>query len=364
MTDTTDTPPYVRFLRELGGGSIWAADAAAHKQPLFEREPHSELYEIERPSVSVTYCARNIDDATRQAERIGVSRFYDVAPDGTRTPLVNGEGQWRREAPVGPKPKHQVVWDEDGPSPEPLIVDMGSAAKPADWTSFDPQRAESLARLEAGLRERYDIKLGSTTMGNNTFDHTFYCLRGADRGVAIVEFGTGLTTYTNNPSEARSLIDIAQMHDWRKLNVSGDAVFRRTVWLEASARDLKVIGYEPTPSDMEVLKGEQQARVVESIGSARHHSTNEGPNAKASGPVSRSREAVSAAIKEVLHAHQYPEPKRSAVMEAVARKLDGRERAGKSRQVAVFDNTTASQRTAVLSQPDVRRSQQGPEPTR
>ena len=44
---------------------------------------------------------------------------------------------------------------------------------------------------------------------------------------------------------------------------------QRMVWLEASVRGVKTLGYEPNPGDLEVLKREREARLVNRIEPAR-----------------------------------------------------------------------------------------------
>ena len=70
-----------------------------------------------------------------------------------------------------------------------------------------------------------------------------------------------MATDTNSSSVARSMVDVAETRNWRALRVSGNEDFKRMVWLEASVRGVKTLGYEPLSADLEVLKREREASV-------------------------------------------------------------------------------------------------------
>jgi hypothetical protein len=114
-----------------------------------------------------------------------------------------------------------------------------------------------VARLEAALMDRYIIKRAPVTMGDVTIGRTEYRFRGDTSRVAFTESTFRLATDTNSPSVARSMVDVAEARNWKALRVSGNEDFKRMVWLEASVRGVKTLGYEPNPGDLEVLKRER-----------------------------------------------------------------------------------------------------------
>ena len=134
--------------------------------------------------------------------------------------------------------------------------------------------------------------------------------------------------------------------------------FKRTVWLEASVRGVKSLGYEPNPGDLEVLKREREARQVNRIEPARDASsgTAAAPAEKASARGGGGRKAVLAAVEAVLVAKKVPEKQRAAVMAAATEKLVQRIRDGQVPKVKVYDKAAPSQRPVVVPTPEMQRS--------
>ena len=51
----------------------------------------------------------------------------------------------------------------------------------------------------------------------------------------------------------RDMVSVAQHRQWESLQVRGSVEFRREAWLEAGARGLEVLGYQPTELDRQTL---------------------------------------------------------------------------------------------------------------
>lgn len=228
------------------------------------------------------------------------------------------------------------------------------------------ERAVLVARLEEALIERYIIKRAPVTVGDVTIGRTEYRFRGDTSRVAFTESTFRLATDTNSPSVARSMVDVAEARNWRALRVSGNEDFRRMVWLEASVRGVKTLGYEPNPGDLEVLKREREARLVNRIEPARGDGpgSTAGLTEKASGRGSGGRKAVLAAIEAVLVAKRVPEKQRQAVLAAATEKLAQRMREGQVPKIKVYDKTAPSHRPVVVPTPEVQRSRERAAPAR
>jgi hypothetical protein len=234
---------------------------------------------------------------------------------------------------------------------------------------FDAQaeRAALVARLEAALMERYIIKRAPVTVGDVTIGRTEYRFRGDTSRVAFTESTFRLATDTNSPSVARSMVDVAEARNWKALRVSGNEDFKRMVWLEASVRGVKTLGYEPNPGDLEVLRREREARLINRIEPARDANSGTAAAAeKASARGSGGRKAVLAAIEAVLVAKKVPEKQRAAVMAAATEKLAQRIRDGQALKVKVYDKAAPSQRPVVVPTPELHRTRQraAPAPVR
>ena len=162
------------------------------------------------------------------------------------------------------------------------------------------------------------------------------------------------------------MVDVAEARNWRALRVSGNEDFKRMVWLEASVRGVKTLGYEPNPADLEVLKKEREARLVNRIEPTRADSAGAAavPAEKASARGGGGRKAVLAAIEAVLVAKRVPEKQREAVLTAATEKLAQRIREGQTPRVKVYDNAAPSQRPVVMPTPEVQRTRERAAPVR
>jgi hypothetical protein len=76
-----------------------------------------------------------------------------------------------------------------------------------------------------------------------TLGQTEYRYRGDAARIAFRESTFRLVTDNNNPSVAWSMVDVAEARNWQGPRVSGNEDFKRLVWLEASLRGVKTIGY-------------------------------------------------------------------------------------------------------------------------
>jgi hypothetical protein len=226
------------------------------------------------------------------------------------------------------------------------------------------ERAALVARLESALKDRYIIKRAPVTVGDVTIGRTEYRFRGDTSRVAFTESTFRLATDTNSPSVARSMVDVAEARYWRALRVSGNEDFKRLVWLEASVRGVKTLGYEPNPGDLEVLKREREARLVNRIEPERSNGAGAAPSERASARGGGGRKAVLAAIEVVLVAKRVPEKQRDAVMAAATEKLSQRLREGQTLKVKVYDKAAPSQRPVVVPTPEVQRTRERAAPVR
>lgn len=377
--DADNSP--ARLPASAQGGTVEPANRATVAKERFQTPVNTagERYELYDPFAEVTYRSRNLQDMTAKAEQLGSSRFIAVAEDGKRTMLQKVGNEWQRgpqrpalpERPLDPGPARDEV-----PEPAKVVampgigksVASGEAGDAKALARIDAQveRAALVARLEAALMERYVIKRAPVTVGDVTIGRTEYRFRGDTSRVAFTESTFRLATDTNSPSVARSMVDVAEARNWKALRVSGNEDFKRMVWLEASVRGVKTLGYEPNSGDLEVLKREREARLVNRIEPARDAGTGvpTAPAEKASARGGGGRKAVLAAIEAVLVAKRVPEKQREAVMAAATEKLAQRLRDGQAPKVKVYDKAAPSQRPVVAPVPEVQRTRERAAPVR
>lgn len=349
----------------LGGGTVEPTRPAAATQQRAKprEEPAAERFELRDPFNEVTYRTKTIDEMAAQAERLGATRFHAIHPDGTRTPVIQAHGSWQRQGGPDPQPPRKEEPHPDVPKPAPLTIDTGSTPPRTPTTGLDAERAGHIERLEAALHDRYVIKRGLVSLGEVSIDRTVYRHRGDPGRIAFTESMSRLATDTNSPSVARSMVDVAQLRKWDSIRVSGHEDFKRLVWLEASVRGVKTLGYEPSPGDLELLKKEREARLINRIEPAHGNSagTAASPTEKTSARGGGGRKAVLAAIEAVLVAKRVPEPQRVAVMAAATEKLAERVRDGHAPKVKVYDKAAPSQRRDVPT-PEPQRGRDRPTP--
>jgi hypothetical protein len=321
-----------------------------------------------------------------KANQLGSSRFIAIDEQGHRSMVQKTNGLWQKAPTVGPqqapepeRPTNAAPARDDtealrngarlarAEAPLDLARPPAIAALPA--LDAKAERAALVTRIEAGLAERYVIKRAPVTLGDVTIGRTEYRFRGDTTRVAFTESTFRLATDTNNPSVARSMVDVAQARNWKALRVAGNEEFKRLVWLEANTRGVKTLGYEPTQTDLELLKREREARMVNRIEPERTVASDttaagSSPKAKASERGAGGRKTVLAAIEAVLVAKGVPERQREAVMVAAAEKLEQRIRAGQAPKVKIYDPAAPSQRPAPAPTLDKQRTLERSAPTR
>jgi hypothetical protein len=366
------TPPAATPAR---GGTIEPANRASIAKDLFQTpiEVPGERYELRDPFAEVTYRANTLTDILAKADHLGSSRFVAVDAEGHRTTVQKVDGVWQRgpqRAPAPELPVEATPNRDDAPRatnvvPLPTGPAPTEAANSQAIARIDAQaeRAALVARLEAALMDRYIIKRAPVTVGDVTIGRTEYRFRGDTSRVAFTESTFRLSTDTNSPSVARSMVDVAEARNWRALRASGNEDFKRLVWLEASVRGVKTLGYEPNPGDLEVLKKEREARLINRIEPARSDSDATAPE-KSSARGGGGRKSVLAAIEAVLVAKGVPEKRREAVMAAATIQLAQRIRQGLVPKVKVYDKAAPSQRPVVMPTPEVQRTRERAAPVR
>lgn len=348
------------------GGTVEPANRAAVGKEKFQtpQELQGERFELRDQFAEVTYRTRTMAEMITKADELGSHRFAAIAEDGKRTPVVKVGNQWQREEQLPARTERPL---DPGPARGDLADTPMSASKASKQLEqpdakaiakieSDAERAALVAKLETALKDRYIIKQAPVSVGDMKIGHTEYRFRGDTSRVAFTESTFRLATDTNSPSVARSMVDVAQARNWKGLRVSGSEDFRRLVWLEASVRGVKAIGYEPNPADLDVLRREQQARQSNRI------EPTPGPNAGAGSAEKSSvrgcggRKAVVAAIEAILVAKRVPEAQRNAVLAAATEKLAQRARAGQEAKVKVYDKAAQPQRPPISPTPEQDRS--------
>jgi hypothetical protein len=350
------------------GGTVEPSNrkAAAQTTPSAPTPSEGPRFELRDATTDLIYHAKTFDEMAGKADRVGALRFTAIDEQGQRSFVHKVDGVWQRPLePKAPAPQREpaaatakVVSLTPATSPE-----TSREAAPSARIDAAAERAALVARLEAALSERYVIKRAMVTVGDRPIGQTEYRFRGDTSRVAFTESAFRLSTDTNSPSVARSMVDVAEARHWQSLRVSGHEDFRRMVWLEASLRGVKTIGYEPVAGDQELLRKEREARQVNRIEPTADAAAPAGTS-KGSARGSGGRKTVLAAIEAVLVAQRVPEKRREAIMTAAADNLAKRLAAGEVHKVKVFDKAAPQQRPVVRPTPEPQRVQERAAPVR
>jgi hypothetical protein len=333
------------------GGSVEPADRASIAKARAQTPvPRGETYELRDPFAEVTYREPTMKAIVAHADRLDASRIVAVGPDGSRTPIHRVGNGWERQPTLRPQPPapEQAVADE--PAPKAGAKDAGRSETAASREQAERLLAARVAELDSALQERYHVKRSTVQINNVPVGTTEYRYLGDVQRVAFTATAFRLSTESDNPSVARSMVDVAEMRNWKALRVNGSQEFRRQVWLEATVRDVRVLGYDPDRADQQLVQREREARQrnrVEPVRdtSASSSTTAEAPKAKGTSGRGGGRKAVLVALEAVLVERKVPAKQRAAVMAVAEQTLAQRLRNGETHKVKVFDPEAPSART-------------------
>lgn len=106
-----------------------------------------------------------------------------------------------------------------------------------------PNRSTAKGDVPEALLDRYLVERDRRGRAERFFrDHRASEPLFRDRGGSLV-------ADTAYPDAVVDMLKIAQHRGWTKVRVSGDAAFKREVWIQAQALDLEVAGHRPGERD-------------------------------------------------------------------------------------------------------------------
>ncbi len=93
-----------------------------------------------------------------------------------------------------------------------------------------------------------------------------YYFRDRNNNEAFVDKGPGLSTGTNDPVVASSMLEVAQAKGWQSIRVSGSPEFMKEIWYQAQLRGMEIQGYNPDPLDLARLEDAKARGLVNKPG--------------------------------------------------------------------------------------------------
>ncbi|MBT9596613.1 MAG: hypothetical protein IV094_11565 [Vitreoscilla sp.] len=229
--------------------SIEQGPDTVRRRPLSERiqtdqpretNPTNTTRDHKSPRPSQTSQSADIETAKREQERNPRAYIAERQGGGPQEPL-------RPHSETGVRP------------PGPAVAPGAQSADPLRHDEADAFEQRKL-HLEATLRDRYIVRV-------HVLKGDEYRFRGNEHRVAFEDHGRKLSTTYDTPAVVRSVIDLAEAKGWQSVRIGSEstAEFRRNVWLEASLRGIKAIGYEPTTDDQKRLEREQLRAAANSV---------------------------------------------------------------------------------------------------
>jgi Large polyvalent protein-associated domain 7 len=382
--DTGPDRPAPKQAVPTQGGTVEPANRAAVAKEKYQtpvdatQDASAQRFELRDPFAEITYRSNNLLGIVAKADQLGMTKFVAIDAQGKRSVMQKTGDEWQRapspqavaQEPAPPTPQKSNGPTDAKSSKAPTTVEV-EQAQTVSKIDAQAERAAQVLRLEAALSDRYLIKRAPVTVGDLTIGRTEYRFKGDTSRVAFTESTFRLATDTNSPSVARSMVDVAEARNWRGLRVSGNEDFKRMVWLEASVRGVKALGYEPNLADLDLLRKERESRLINRIELVRdaapdragqQANTSTASAEKSSARGGGGRKAVLAAIEAVLIAKRVPDAQRQAVMAAATEQLAQRLREGQSIKVKVYDKAAPSQRQVPLPTPELQRGRERASP--
>ena len=143
--------------------------------------------------------------------------------------------------------------------------DKPSRVKPSnDGTMHQGQddNAKSVSEQEKRRRLKLIEQLNQQfRVSENTF-----LFKDQPGSVAFRDKGKKLVSTSNEERVAKAMVTMADAKGWQTIHVSGDKIFQREVWLQASLRGIAVRGFIPQEQDLAALEARQlgiQKNVIE-----------------------------------------------------------------------------------------------------
>ena len=142
----------------------------------------------------------------------------------------------------------------DADKRDPSLETAGDAAP--------PEKAAPMAREDGfpdRVRRKYYVVAEERTKEGAALNARVYA---DERGEYLAFKATEdrLTTRLASAQVIHDMIAVAEHRNWQVIHLRGSVEFRREAWLEASAREIVVKGYEPTEIDRQALASRRAAR--------------------------------------------------------------------------------------------------------
>jgi hypothetical protein len=246
-----------------------------------------KIKHLGKQTVTVSVPIKNDEGEIVRYNEINTHRNgWEVNKETQRTRTSNQNDANNGEMSMEADSKHHsAVLQEDAAQREQLKIDginvmtieqeIAVRNATAEGIPFDEAKSMVLdGKGDNGIEPGSDIALERVRAINPKL-YEIYQVRETRRGkayywkdsdqVAFKEKGENkLVTESNSKKVAESIVEVADSKGWETIKVTGKEAFKQQVWMEASVRDMNVIGYKPTEQDLyELEKRKSQQNTAE-----------------------------------------------------------------------------------------------------
>jgi len=143
----------------------------------------------------------------------------------------------------------------DKAAADPLRRDAGDPPSEAKLDDRALATSDRMSAYPDRIRRKYyvveDTGRGGDAESRSSTARVYTDAKG--EYLAFKDTGARISTRLDDANVARDMVAVAAHRGWETVTVRGSAAFRREAWLEASARDIEVRGYEPSAVDRVAL---------------------------------------------------------------------------------------------------------------
>lgn len=155
------------------------------------------------------------------------------------------------------------------------VQEQSAEAAPIKHDSWRPSRLLQFMHPHPPHPMPDEIDKHYFRIGDNNYHH-----KKKPEVCAFIDKGNQLKTDLNSSIVVGSLITIAESRGWNAIKVTGNAEFKRSVWIEASLRGMNVHGYKPSEIDHAMLEGRRKEKENRTNNASRNEKSTASPESK------------------------------------------------------------------------------------
>lgn len=133
-------------------------------------------------------------------------------------------------------------------------------------TCLDESQSEKLVQEASEEQKAHSAEVMKQIYRQFRMVGTKFYFKDQPDKVAFEVKGQRVVSKFSDERVAKAMVALSEARGWKTIKISGDREFCRAVWLEASTRGIKSLGYKPTEqdlSDLEILSEKQSKNHID-----------------------------------------------------------------------------------------------------